>query len=192
MTHAGRGPGTQNLPFELQPGETVLNVARRHPVFLWLRLAGAALAGLVPFAVILVVVGATTGFGSTGGRILVAAAVLWLAYWLVRLYFVWYRYNNDLWIITNQRIVDSAKNHWFHHRMASADLINVEDLAIDRHGIFATVFNYGNVVCQTSGTRSNFVLSGIPNPAALLALVDASRDAARREFGAAGRIVTGQ
>lgn len=192
MTTLDRSPRPPKLPFELQAGETVLNVARRHPVFLWLRLAGTALAGVVPFVVVLVVIGATMGFGSTGGRLLTGVAILWLGYWLVRFYFSWYRYNNDLWIITNQRIIDSAKNNWFHHRMASADLINVEDLAINKHGIFATAFNYGDVVCQTSGMHSNFILSGIPNPSGLLSLVDATRDAARREFGVTGRIATGQ
>ena len=107
---------------------------------------------------------------------------LWLVFWAIKAYFTWYKYQNDIWVVTNQRIVDSLKRNWFHHRMSSADLVNVEDMSVDRGGVFATMFNFGNLICQTAGSRSNFVLSGIPEPAEVLALVDRSRDAARRDL----------
>jgi len=171
------------LPFELQGGEYVIMRARRHPVFVWSRLVGFALLALVPAIVLLAVVGATAGLGGTAGWITIAVAVIWIAFWAVRAYFTWYRYENDIWVVTNQRLIDSNKNHWFHHAMSSADLINVEDLSIEKSGVLATMFNFGNVRCQTSGTQPNFVLSGVPNPSKLLSMIDASRDAARRELG---------
>jgi hypothetical protein len=176
-------PFRGELPFELQNAEVVLVLARRHPVFLWSKLAGFALLAIVPAAAILVLMAATTGLGDTFGLIVIAMCVVWVLFWAVRAYFTWYRYNNDIWVVTNQRIIDSNKNHWFHHRMSSADLVNVEDLSIERSGLLATTFNFGNVRCQTSGTQLNFVLSGIPQPSKLLALIDSSRDAARRELG---------
>ncbi|MCC7366752.1 MAG: hypothetical protein IT303_20510 [Dehalococcoidia bacterium] len=175
-------PTNPKLPFELQQGEFVVKFARRHVVFLAWQLAKVVVLALVPVAAVLVLVQLTAGLGSTAGRIALVVAAIWLLYWLVRGYFTWYRYNNDLWVITNQRIIDSTKFHWFHQRMASADLINVEDLSISKEGVLPTMFNFGNVLCQTSGEKPNFVLSGIPEPSKMLATVDSARDAARREL----------
>jgi hypothetical protein len=92
-----------------------------------------------------------------------------------------------MWVVTNQRIVDSSKSHWFDHKMASADLVGIEDITVNRSGIFPTVFGYGDLAVQTAGTQKNFVVSGIANPAKVMALVDERRDAARRELrGATG------
>ncbi|MGE5594424.1 MAG: hypothetical protein ACM3S1_00150 [Hyphomicrobiales bacterium] len=172
----------QNLPFDLQDGEYVLSTVRRHPVFLWSKLVLELLAALVPAVVLLVIVGITAGLDGALGLIVIAISVLWVAYWLIRAYFTWYRYNHDTWTVTNQRIVDSYKSNWFNHRMSSADLVNVQDLSINKTGILATTFNFGDVRCQTSGTHENFILSGIPNPAKLLSLIDSARDASRREI----------
>jgi hypothetical protein len=100
----------------------------------------------------------------------------------VRGYFTWYRYHNDLWAVTNQRIVDSIRRHWFHHRMSSADLVDVEDINVVREGILPTMFNFGDVRCQTAGEVPNFILAGVPRPSEILATIDAARDAARRSL----------
>lgn len=174
------------LPFELQARESIVLFARRHWMYLVQQVGKVALMGLVPAIVVLTVVGMTSGFGGGFGRVVLVAAVAWLLFWGVRTYFAWYRYQHDIWIVTNQRIIDSLKRHWFHHRMASADLIDVEDIAVDREGLLQTAFNFGNVRCQTAGEVANFILAGIPEPAKALAIIDSHRDAARREI--AGRV----
>lgn len=175
-------PAEQKLPFALQDGETVINRARRHWVYLAVNLGKDILAGLLPVIAVGLLVYFTAGFDGTLGRVVIGLIVAWLAFWVIRGYFTWYKYQNDLWVVTNQRIVDSLKKHWFHHRMASADLVNVEDMSVDREGLFATMFNYGDLNCQTAGAQEKFVLSGIPKPTEVLAVVDRYRDAARREL----------
>ncbi len=138
--------------------------------------------GLILPAAVLVIVERTAGLDDLTGRIVLVIAVLWFAYWAVRAYFIWYRYHNDLWVVTDQRVVDSIKRHWFHHRMASADLVDVEDMSVFREGLLPTIFNFGDVRCQTAGQVANFVLAGIPKPAEVLGLVDAARDTARRDL----------
>jgi hypothetical protein len=174
------------LPFELQASETILVLCRRHWVYLYPKLAVLALAGLVPAIVVTVIASAGPGLGSTVGRIVLLADVLWLAFWAVRFYFTLYRYNNDLWVVTNQRIIDSLRRHWFHHQMASADLIDVEDISVRKEGLLPTAFNYGDVRCQTAGEQPNFILANIPDPSGVLGTIDAARDAARRELAQPG------
>jgi hypothetical protein len=170
------------LPFDRQANENVLLFARRHPVFLAWQLTKLGIAGLVPFIAVIVIVGVAGGFGETWGTILELIAAAWLIFWAIKAYFAWYRYQNDIWVVTNQRVIDSVKKHWFHHQMASADLVDVEDISTRKEGVFPTMFNFGDLLLQTAGEQSKFVLSGIPEPSKVLALVDQTRDAAKREL----------
>ncbi len=177
-----RPPAAIKLPFALQKDEGLLVVARRHWLYFTMRMAGNAAAGVLGLLLGILLVRWTFGFGGTAGRIAIAVLVLWTLYWSVRGYFTWYRYHNDLWAVTNQRIVDSIRRHWFHHRMSSADLVDVEDINVVREGILPTMFNFGDVRCQTAGEVPNFILAGVPRPAEILATIDAARDAARRSL----------
>jgi hypothetical protein len=174
--------GAEKLPFQLQQSEQVQRLCRRHWMYLYPKLLAVALAGIVPIVVLTLVVEMTAGLDGTARLVVALVDLAWAILWLVRGYFTWYRYQNDIWVVTNQRIVDSVKRHWFHHRMASADLVDIEDIAVVREGLLPTLFNFGDLRCQTAGEVPNFVLSGIPEPAQVLATVDARRDAARRQL----------
>ena len=175
-------PEPPNLPFDLQEGENVIKVARRHWAFLAVHLGRDLLIGLGPIIVVALIINWTTGFDGAFGTWAIVAMVAWLVFWAVRAYFTWYQYQNDQWVITNQRIVDSRKRNWFHQEMSSADLVNVQDMSIRKEGIFATIFGYGDLNCQTAGSSEKFVLSGIPDTKGILALVDRYRDAAKRDL----------
>lgn len=162
----------KNLPITLQPGERVVLLLKRHWLYAYPQLALNALVAILPVLVLLYF---------TTHMVAIVVAVVWGVFWAVRIYFLWYRYENDLWFVTNQRVVDSVRRHWFHHKMASADLVDVEDIQVERNGFFSTVFNYGSVRLQTAGQQANFTLSGIPAPADVLSQIDSGRDTARRE-----------
>jgi hypothetical protein len=172
----------KNLPVELQPNENLLLLARRHWLNLYPRLLLIALIGIVPIVLLIWIVDATAGMEGTTQTVVLIVCALWALFWLVRGYFTWYRYNNDIWLITDQRLIDSLKKHWFHHQMASTDLVDVEDVAVQRSGILQTTFNYGDLRCQTAGAQANFILAGIPDPNHVLQVLDAARDASRREL----------
>lgn len=172
----------QKLPFELQGDERVVLFCRRHWLYFYSKLAGIVFALTVPTAALLWIVQLTAGLGGTVGKVALVIAAIWVIYWGIRGYFTWYRYQNDVWVITNQRIIDSTKFNWIKQRMASADLVDVEDINVVREGLLPTMFNYGDLRVQTAGEVANFVLAGIPGPSKVLAVVDSSRDAARRQF----------
>ena len=97
----------------------------------------------------------------------------------MRAFLAWYRYHNDIWVVTNQRLVDSFKRHPFSLRISTADLINIQDMTIERSGVLRTLMDYGNIVCQTAAEQQDFRLIGIPDPRATQALVDRERDRER-------------
>ncbi len=170
------------LPVELQAGETVSATFRRHWMYAYPKLAGLALIAIVPVIVLLWAVNRWASLTDVVGYVALGVAALWLIYWLFwRLYFEWYRFQNDLWVLSNQRLIDSNKRNWFSHKIASTDLVNIQDIGVVRSGLLATTFNFGDVNCETSGQLSRFTLSGIPRPADVLGTLDAARDAAKRE-----------
>jgi hypothetical protein len=66
--------------------------------------------------------------------------------------------------------------------VSSADLINVQDIAVRKSGLLQAIFDFGDVVCQTAGTEGRFVLSAVPHPAEVLGIIDRTRDAARTQY----------
>ncbi|WBL36192.1 hypothetical protein O0235_00815 [Tepidiforma flava] len=138
----------------------MLAFVRRHWLYFSLKMAWIVIAGAGGAGIAIAAVAMTYGFGGLPGLLSGLAIAAGAAYWAVRGYFTWYRYQNDIWVVTNQRLVDSLKRHWFHHQMASTDLVDVEDLRVERHGVLQTLFDFGDVQCQTAGVVQNFVLRG--------------------------------
>ena len=152
------------LPFPLQDGEQVLEVCRRHWVYLWPSIAILFIVAVLPPVAIGFVLSEAGAYEGTVARIFWVAAALWFAFWAVRIFLTWYRYHNDVWVVTNQRLIDSFKPHPFDLRISSADLVSVQDMTIERSGLLRTLLDYGDIVCETAADNQDFRLPGIPNP----------------------------
>ena len=168
------------LPVQLQPAESVVLTVRRHWWFLTVPLAVALLLVVVPVAILLSIIG-TTDWSTSVDRPLLGLVFVLLVVFAVRAYFIWYAWVHDVWVITNQRLVDGQKRHWFSEEVSTADLQHVQDVALDRHGFLPTVLKFGDLRVQTAAEVADFILRGIPKPQEVLAILDRTRDAARRE-----------
>jgi hypothetical protein len=167
------------LPFPLQEGEQVLQVYRRHWLYLWPRLFPDTLIAAVPVVAIAVLLSKAGALDSTGAKVFWIAAAAYLVYWAVRMLLTYYRYHNDIWTITNQRVVDSFRTSPFNLKISTADLINVQDMTVERNGLLRTALDYGDIVCQTSAELQEFRLAGIHHPQQVQLLVDKERDRER-------------
>ena len=168
-------------PVELQAGEQVVHLSRRHWVVLYPLLVVDALLGIVPLA-LAIWLGSKIDNG-TASLVVIGLGVVWGLGMGVRGYFRWYRYHHDVWLITNQRLIDSIRRHWFNHEVASADLVDIEDVSMERNGLFQTLLDFGDLRVQTAGEEANFVLSNIHHPSRVLTTLDRVRDEARQELG---------
>ena len=172
----------RGLPFPLQSGESVIKVCRRHWIYLWPRIIAYAVAGLLPL--VIAIVAGVKGPSHGLWKFFWLVAVLWLLYWAIRALLNWYRYRHDIWVITNQRLIDSHRNNPFDLRIATADLVNVQDMSVHRQGVLRTLLDYGDIVCQTAAEMEDFTLSGIPDPRDIQILVDKERDRERLRYRA--------
>jgi len=82
-------------------------------------------------------------------------------------------------VITNQRLIDSYRRHPFDMSISTADLVNIQDMTVERSGILRTMLDFGNVICQTASSDQSFMLTGVPDPRETQALVDRERDRER-------------
>ena len=179
---------TLRLPFPLQDNETITLLVRKHWWFLWPRSILWALFAIVPVIVGSIVLD-KIGVLDDLGVIWWAIVVLYLVYWIIRLLLNYYRYNNDLWLVTNQRIVDSFKKHPWNLRVATADLVNIQDMTVVKNGPIESLMNFGDVVCETAGAdRVPFLISGIPHPEQVQLLIDKERDRERKSDRSGGSL----
>jgi hypothetical protein len=180
--------GVLKLPFPIQDDENVLRLCRRHWWFLWPRTILWVLFAIVP-VVVLSWVWDVAGILGDLGVFWWGIAVLWIVFWALRLLLNWYRYHHDIWVVTSQRIIDSHKNHPFDFRVSTADLVNVQDISVDKSGLTPTLLNYGSVVCETAGSgTSDFIIAGIPHPEDVQSLIDKERDRERSRLGGGGSV----
>lgn len=70
----------------------------------------------------------------------------------------------DMMIVTNDRIIDIDQIGLFGRTIAEVDLYQIQDATSEVRGIFATMFNYGNLIIQTAGAIPKFTLHNISRP----------------------------
>lgn len=76
-------------------------------------------------------------------------------------FFVWY-YN--VYIITDQRIIDVDFYSLTYKKISSATLDNVQDITIRAGGILRVIFDFADIDIQTAGTVPNFTFEAVPHP----------------------------
>lgn len=159
------------LPVQLQSGEEVIKLIRRHPASLWGRL------GLIALVVILALIIWLIAGGNTLFNIIFALVVIG---GILVGFMAWYRYFNDLWVITTARLIDVTRSNPFSQQVTTAALSNVQDINIRKKGVFNTMLNFGDVICQTaSASGQTFSFVGVAEPEKVLDLIDEARNKAK-------------
>ena len=162
------------LPIQLQSGEQVVQVIRRHPASLWGRLALIALVVIVTLILWL-----NFNRGSLSSLWNIILILVLLGGGLIG-FMVWYRYRNDLWVITSQRLIDVTRSTPFNQQVTTASLSNVQDINIRIKGVFNTMLNFGDVICQTASSGgATFTLRGVAHPEKVLDAIDNARSKAK-------------
>jgi len=70
----------------------------------------------------------------------------------------------DVWVVTNDRIIDMEQFGLFTRTTTELDLFRIQDITAEIHGLFPTMFNYGNLHIKTASANTDIVFRNIPNP----------------------------
>lgn len=70
----------------------------------------------------------------------------------------------DLYLVTNERILNIEFEPIKSHKISEANLRNIEDVSETVIGFLPGIFNYGNVTVQTAARQDLFVFKAVPDP----------------------------
>jgi uncharacterized membrane protein YdbT with pleckstrin-like domain len=90
-------------------------------------------------------------------------SLFFMLFWLISA-LVWVDYYFDVWIVTNERIVNIEQKGLFSRTVSELELENIQDITTDVKGVISTFLNYGNLYVQTAGEMERFVFRNIPDP----------------------------
>ena len=91
---------------------------------------------------------------------------IWLFFFII-----WIDYYFDVWIVTNERIVNIEQLGLFSRDVSELELERVQDITVEVLGIIPTFLNYGDLYVQTAGETERFIFKHVPNPYAIKDLV---------------------
>jgi len=148
-----------------KPDEYIILYIHRH----WIVLFWAVLKflGLALIPVILIVLYSSqvpVDWTSLTGLILIlSSSTYYLFIWLL-LFNTLLDHFLDVWIVTNERIINIEQVNLFSRIIAENELDKIQDVTVITHGFFPTMFNYGNLFIQTAGSVERFIFREILAP----------------------------
>jgi len=146
----------------LKEGERIIFEVRRHWYVLARESSVLMLMALLP----LLLLGGFEYLGLSDEFFLPILALCsgWLAI-LWSLFFVaWTNYYLDVWIVTNERIVDIEQFSLFSRDISEFRMDRIQDLTVDVKGMIPTLLGFGNLHVQTAGMHREFHIMEVPDP----------------------------
>jgi uncharacterized membrane protein YdbT with pleckstrin-like domain len=155
---------------ELEEGEEILRIVRKHPFPFVMELTLLILAMLLPafidgiVAYLLSTVSTPVpGIEKIPFYVSFAGALWYLFIWC-RLFVSWTDFYLDKWVITNKRIVASEQVGLFNRQTSSIRLDKIQDVTADVKGLIATLLDYGDIQVQSAGVTKEFIMKTAPSP----------------------------
>lgn len=97
-------------------------------------------------------------------------SLYYLGVWL-RFYYDWFDYYLDVWVVTDQRIIDVQQKGIFNRVVSELNIVKIQDVTSEVKGELQTFLDYGNVYVQTAGEQRRFIFQQVPHPQAVAQLV---------------------
>jgi len=144
--------------------EKVQMVCRRHIVNLLTPVAWSAtmLVPLLIVVILMVTLGyaadplVRTGLWLIGGTYLIFVVSFMMMQWII-----WYL---DIWVLTDNRLVDTQLISLFNRKISQIPLSQVQDVQVDVQGYLPAIFGFGDVTVQSAGREGFFQMKSIKDP----------------------------
>ncbi len=147
-----------------KPERPVLTL-RAHPVVFLSRGIVFVVLLLVPFvaAIVLPELVATLLASTVAGTALILLISLYVLVVLLLGFNHFFNWFFDIWVVTNERIVDVDQEGVFSKKIGELELHKVQDVVAETHGVLATMFGYGKITVETAGAKEEFSFDGLPH-----------------------------
>lgn len=88
---------------------------------------------------------------------------------LLRAFLIWFF---NVYIITDERVIDVDFHSMIYRNVSSAKLENIEDVTARTVGPLAAIFDYGTILIQTAGAKTEFEFDHVPQPSKIKKLLN--------------------
>lgn len=170
--------------------EHIQYILHRHPLtFLPTILIFLVLAS-IPLGISVVVGEMFPSEGEVPSSLSLIGTLTASAYYLLILTFFYTQfiiYYLDVWVVTDDRVIDVDQQTLFSRSISELDLASIQDVTTDIKGFFPTLFDYGDVMVKTASDNPNIIFRNVPHPNKVRAdLVDLSDKDKQRHMRAEG------
>lgn len=163
-----------NSLIKQKPDEKIILTVRRHPITFVPYALFFLLLLIIPFGLYWLLNNSSLSsyLQSQAGYVtaVLAASIYYLSCFLF-FYTYFVTFHLDLWIVTNDRLLDMEQKSLFNRIISELDLFQIQDATSEVKGIFGSIFNYGNLILQTAGTVERFVFRSVANPSKLREII---------------------
>ncbi len=83
--------------------------------------------------------------------------------WLY-IFLLWIDYYFDVWIITNERILNIEQKGLFVRHISEIEFIRIQDISTEVTGLMATVLNFGDLYIQTASENERVTFRQVADP----------------------------
>ncbi|MCK4918876.1 MAG: PH domain-containing protein [Candidatus Pacebacteria bacterium] len=146
--------------------EKVVLILRKHPISLFVYAIQLLFFSLLPILVYIflipIVFPAFLEYPYQNVYILLSTIFYGLI-WITS-FVIWVDYYLDIWIITNQRLLDIEQKGFFNRTVSELDLKKIQDITSNVKGIIPTMFGFGSIQIQTAAEEKKFELKSVPHP----------------------------
>lgn len=156
------------LEFETQnPNERIFILLRRHIITNLGWVVSSVISFLIPLAISIVLNFLDVDIYSVGvmkKSYIWGTLMIWYAFIFSNCFMKFLDWYFNLYVITNERIIDFDFSPFAYHKISEAGLENIVDATEERIGFLPMMFNYGDVYIQTAGERREFDFLAVSNP----------------------------
>lgn len=145
----------------LYPNEKILMVVHKHWIVFFSKILIVAILLIAPITL----AGFFFGSGVINDNAIVYIRFFAITYLMVIMlvaFLFWMDHYLDLWIITNERIIDVEQHGLFRRETSEFAIEKVQDITVEVPHMVATFLKYGNLRIQTAGERS-FTIKDVPH-----------------------------
>lgn len=152
--------------FEPLAGETAVKIIHRHPFIAIKRIIFFILLLTIPLIIIVMINNLFPDLASAvwvWPTLLLGISGYLFFIWLL-FFFSLVDYFLDIWIVTNQRIIDVRQQGFFSRSSSELRLNNIQDISSEIRGFLPTMLKYGNVIVETAGNQDKLFFEQVASP----------------------------
>jgi hypothetical protein len=161
-------PKPEKISFDTQQSEEeVVLLLRQHPVTQIKQVLIAIGIALLP-----VLFASSPIFDFLPARFHFSITVGWYLIFLGYVFESFLLWFFNVYIITDERIIDVDFLSMIYKNVSTAKIDNIEDITAKTGGFLASMINYGDIIIQTAGEKTEFEFAAVPQPAKVTALLN--------------------